>query len=131
MIKLRAVVLRAVAAVLISASAIAAAPAADGLSGTSWLGDNGGTRIRFVPCGSALCGTISWLRDTSGKAKIGQRVFFDLKPSGENQWDGKAFDPDTGKNYTGSVQISGATLITKGCVLAGVMCETMNWARAN
>ncbi len=42
-----------------------------------WLHQDGGSKVRFAPCGAAICGTIVWLKvDTKGEAKVGQRVFF-------------------------------------------------------
>jgi uncharacterized protein (DUF2147 family) len=58
-----------------------------------WQRDTGASRIRIAPCGGALCGTLIWLRDPTGPAKVGQRVLLDMKPSGANEWRGSAFNP--------------------------------------
>jgi hypothetical protein len=82
-----------VAAALLSASS---PTFANELSGT-WLRDTGEARVKFESCGDAMCGTIIWLKPgIDSKAKIGQRVFYDMKPAGPNAWSGKAFGPDTG-----------------------------------
>jgi len=63
---------------------------ADGISGV-WLRDNGETRVKFDQCGDAICGTLVWLKPgADSKAKIGQRVFYDLRPANANSWTGKA-----------------------------------------
>src|SRR5229473_6481836 len=55
---------------------------ADGVLGT-WLRDNGNVQVKFEPCGDAVCGNIAWLRPGSdSKAKVGQRLFFDMRPAG-------------------------------------------------
>ena len=78
-------VLMASAAVLAASVVGAAAGDATGV----WLRDNGASKVRIAPCGGeALCGAIIWLKDPSGPAKVGQQVFFDMKPHGENVWTG-------------------------------------------
>ena len=73
---------------------------------------------------SAGCGS----KDDPGK--VGQQVFFDMKPSGENAWKGSAFNPEDGKTYSGKMTLSGDHLVTAGCVLGGLICKSMNWTRA-
>ena len=58
---------------------------AGGIAGASaqevlgvWERDTGASRVRFSKCGDALCGTISWLKDPNGPAKVGQRI---LRPA--------------------------------------------------
>ena len=87
--------------------------------------------MKFASCGGALCGTVVWLRDKDSPAHIGQRVFFDMKPSGDDQWRGSAFNPEDGKTYSGKMSLSGGTLTTAGCALAGLICKSYDWSRAN
>jgi hypothetical protein len=69
-----------VAAALLSA---ASPTFANELSGT-WLRDTGEARVEFESCGDAMCGTIIWLKPgIDSKAKIGQRVFYDMKHGSE------------------------------------------------
>lgn len=114
------------------ALALIAAPAlAQELSGTTWLRETGASRVKFAPCGDALCGAIVWLKDPNGPAKLGQQVFFDMKPDGAGQWKGQAFNPEDGKTYSGKMTLSGTTLTTAGCVFGGLICKSTNWAKAN
>lgn len=94
-----------------------------------WQRDTGASRVRFSKCGEALCGTISWLREQSGPAKVGQRIFYDMKPNGANTWSGSAFNPEDGKTYAGSMTLSGGTLTTAGCVMGGLICRSVKWTR--
>ena len=96
-----------------------------------WQRDTGASRVRFAKCGEALCGTIAWLRDQDGPAKLGQRIFYDMKPNGANKWAGSAFNPEDGKTYSGSMTLSGDTLTTAGCIMGGLICRTVKWSRAN
>lgn len=110
---------------------LAAAPAlAQDVTGT-WLRETGASRVRFAKCGEAMCGTISWLRDPSGPAKLGQRIFYDMKSSGAGKWSGSAFNPEDGKTYSGTMSLAGDTLTTSGCVFGGMICRSVKWSRAN
>jgi uncharacterized protein (DUF2147 family) len=108
-----------------------AAPAfAQDVAGT-WLRDTGASRVRFAKCGEAMCGTLAWLKDTNGPAKVGQRIFYDMKPNGPGKWSGNAFNPEDGKTYSGTMTLSGDNLTTSGCVLGGLICRSVKWSRVN
>ncbi len=94
-----------------------------------WLRDTGGSQVRISPCGDALCGSISWLKELSDVARVGQRVFYDMKPQGGATWKGTAFNPEDGKTYSGTMKLSGDTLTTAGCVLGGLICKSAHWTR--
>jgi uncharacterized protein (DUF2147 family) len=122
----------AILGLALTAATLATAPAfADDVAGV-WLRDTGASKVKFAPCGDALCGSIVWIKpgvDTT--AKVGQRVFMDMKPSGANAWSGSAFNPEDGKTYTGKMSLSGPTLTTEGCAMAGLICKSSTWTRAN
>ena len=105
--------------------------AAQDLSGTTWLRETGSSRVKFAPCGDSLCGSIVWLKDPSGPAKLGQQIFFDMKPDGLGQWKGQAFNPEDGKTYSGKMALSGTTLTTAGCVFGGLICKSAQWSKVN
>lgn len=98
----------------------------------TWLRETGESRVRFAKCGEALCGTVVWLKDPANSpSKIGQRVFYDMKPNGANAWSGSAFNPEDGKTYSGKMTLSGNSLTTSGCVLGGMICKSVRWSRVN
>ena len=102
---------------------------ADNVLGT-WSRDNGAVHVKFDTCGDAICGNIAWLKPGADtKAKIGQRLFFDMRPSGANAWTGKAASSDTGSIYSGKMSIEGSTLIISGCMAGGLICKSANWRR--
>ncbi|MCX7329392.1 MAG: DUF2147 domain-containing protein [Hyphomicrobiales bacterium] len=110
---------------------ISPAPAAADPSGI-WLRENGGARVRMAKCGDAICGTITWLKDPANtKSKVGQRVFFDMKPNGADAWAGKAFNPEDGQTYSGKITLSGSSMTTAGCVAGGWICRSVSWSRVN
>ncbi|MFN3670610.1 MAG: DUF2147 domain-containing protein, partial [Bosea sp. (in: a-proteobacteria)] len=69
----------ATALALLGSSALPAS--AQDVSGV-WQRDTGASKVRFAKCGEAMCGTLAWLKDPNGPAKVGQRIFYDMKPTG-------------------------------------------------
>jgi uncharacterized protein (DUF2147 family) len=116
--------------VLAFATLASAESALAGEAAGVWLHENGESKVRIAPCGSALCGVIVWLKDMKGPAKIGQRVFYDMVPAGDNSWTGKAFEPSSGKEYSGKMTLAGDSLTTAGCVFGGLICKSIVWSRA-
>ena len=116
---------------LLSALGIAlAAPAlASDVSG-EWARDDGKGKVKFAHCGDAICGFISGVSDPKAPAKIGDKVFWDMKPNGDNAWAGIAFNPEDGRQYTGKMTLDGAKLTTAGCVFGGLICKSFTWTRA-
>jgi uncharacterized protein (DUF2147 family) len=123
---------RSLALVLtLAAATFAASPAFSADVSGTWLRDTGASKVKFAPCGGAICGHIVWLKPGADpKAKVGQRVFFDMKPNGPNSWSGSAFNPEDGKTYTGKMTLDGGTLTTAGCVMS-VICKSTTWTRSN
>jgi uncharacterized protein (DUF2147 family) len=93
-----------------------------------WVSDEGVLRIRFEPCGDALCGNVVWLKPGSeSKVRVGQPLFFDMHPDGANSWTGKtAYD---GSVYLSRMSIEGTNLNTSGCIMSGVFCKSTSWTR--
>jgi uncharacterized protein (DUF2147 family) len=113
------------AALLLTASPVLA----DEILGT-WLRDNGALQVKFEPCGDAVCGNIAWLKPGfEAKAKVGERLFFDMRPNGANSWTGKAASPDSGSVYSGKMSIEGSHLSTSGCMVGGLICRSASWRR--
>ena len=110
---------------LLAAPAMAADPTG------SWLRDTGASRVRIAKCGTSLCGTVVWLKEKNTASKVGQRVFFDMMPDGDNRWIGKAFNPDDGKTYSGKMFLDGDSLTTSGCVIGALICKSINWSRSD
>ncbi len=103
--------------------------AADELVG-SWQRSDGTSRIRMAPCGGGVCGSVSWLKDPVNSAsKVGQQIFFGMKPDGAGTWSGNALNPEDGKTYSGKATVSGSSLTTQGCALGGLICRSVSWTR--
>ena len=103
---------------------------ADSATGV-WLRDNGKSKVRIAPCGDKLCGHVVWVKDPDSPSKVGQRVFFNMKESGDSSWTGNAFNPENGKTYSGKMSVKGNTLTTSGCVFGGLICQSVSWSRSS
>ena len=117
------------AAIMMFGLALPGSASAQSVAGT-WLREGGTSRVRVAPCGDALCGTITWLKSSDSPAKVGQRIFYDMKPSGDSKWSGKAFNPEDGKTYSGNMAVSGSSMTTQGCTLGGLICRSVKWTKA-
>jgi uncharacterized protein (DUF2147 family) len=116
-----------VALALIAAVSTANASDATGL----WIRDDGSAKLRFVLCGGGgtVCGFLAWKKESGGVARVGQKLFSDMKPNGEGSWAGSAFNPEDGKRYSAKLTLSGDHLVTAGCVFGGLICKSFDWSR--
>jgi len=118
---------------LLVAFALLAASAPAAIAGDVtgiWMRDDGSARLRFAACeGDAICGFLAWKKGADGPARIGQKLFSDMKPNGKDSWAGSAFNPEDGKRYTAKLTLSGDRLVTAGCVLGGLICQSFDWTR--
>jgi uncharacterized protein (DUF2147 family) len=55
---------------------------AEDLVGT-WTLDEGTIRVKFGPCGEAICRDVVWVKPGGdARANAGQRLFFGMRPNG-------------------------------------------------
>ncbi len=121
---MRLALIAATAALALGASAANA----NDLNGV-WVHEKGSSKVKFTPCGDAMCGQIVWLKRTDTPAKVGQRIFFDMKANGASTWTGKALNPEDGKTYDGKLVLAGSNLTTSGCVFGGMICKSVTWTK--
>ena len=95
-----------------------------------WDRDDGLGGVRIATCGDRLCGDIVWLKDSGGPAFVGQKVLFDMRQTADDTWSGTARNPEDGRDYSGTMTLAGDRLITKGCLLAGLICKSVELTRA-
>lgn len=85
----------------------------------NWRTQSGET-ANIAKCGSSFCITLK--SGTYSGKRIGK-----MKGSG-NSYSGTITDPADDKAYSGSAQISGASMKLKGCALK-IFCKTQNWKK--
>lgn len=95
-----------------------------------WLRDDGNARVRIAPCGSKLCATNLWIKDTSKGEEVGDRLIMSLERTSDSQLKGTAYDSKRKKTYRITVIPSAKGLTTRGCILGGLLCREVNWTPA-
>ena len=114
-------------------------------SGT-WRLSSGKVTVKVRQCGAELCANIVALKEPTykdGSPKIdkynkdpalrerplmGLSVLNDMKPAGENSWEGSIYNADDGRTYSATMNLSGNTMKLKGCV-AGIFCKTQTFTK--
>lgn len=125
---MRIAILTACAAVISTAAVSYAQQSADP-SGI-WLRDDGNARVRIAPCGGKICATNLWIGDTSKGEEPGDRLVMSLQPKSADTLAGTAYDAKRNRTYSITVQVSDKSLLTRGCILAGVLCKNVRWQPA-
>jgi uncharacterized protein (DUF2147 family) len=114
----------------------------------SWQASNGDATVKVTRCGAFLCAEIIALKepidpDTGrplldknnvdetkrSRTVVGLQLFLAAKPSGENLWRGKVYNPDDGKTYDATMSFDGAHVTVTGCVMGGLICDSDIWQR--
>ncbi|WP_439617163.1 DUF2147 domain-containing protein [Shinella sp.] len=116
------------ALLLLTVSAVGAQQSADP-SGV-WLRDDGNARVRIAPCGNDICATNLWIGDTSKGEAAGDVLVMSLKPKSADTLSGSAYDKKRDRTYSITVQVSDGALLTRGCILGGVLCRNVRWKSA-
>ena len=94
-----------------------------------WVREDGAGGVQIDRCGSALCGRIVWLRNAAGPGRVGDSVFFNMNRTGADRWSGSAHNPEDGRDYDGTMVLSGQRLVTQGCAFGGMICKTVRFQR--
>ncbi|MBV8795728.1 MAG: DUF2147 domain-containing protein [Hyphomicrobiales bacterium] len=95
----------------------------------NWARGDGKTRIHVAHCGHEVCARNTWVRHGVSGEKVGDRLVLNVKPAGEGEWSGRAFDPQRDRTYTIAVRATPKHMTTRGCMMGGIMCQSMNWSR--
>jgi uncharacterized protein (DUF2147 family) len=118
---------------VITAMLMIGAASATTTSDSSYLGNwaraDGKTHIRVEPCGKSVCGVNTWVRPGMKHEKVGDRLVLNISPAGASRWTGSAFDPQRNQRYTVSVHVANKRMTTHGCVVGGLVCQSMRWTR--
>jgi len=96
-----------------------------------WLRDDGNARVRIAPCGSKICATNLWIKDASKGEEVGDRLVMSLDRMSETKLAGTAYDPKRDRSYALTVIVGHNSLITRGCILRGLLCRNVNWEQVN
>lgn len=107
------------------ASAAMAGPDPTGI----WNRGDGNARVRVEPCGTAFCATNIWVKDTSKGEDVGDVLVMRVAPKSDTRMAGEAFDRKRDLTYAMTLNVAPDTMSTRGCVVAGVICQSATWTR--
>jgi len=124
-------------AVIAFLSLTAAQDAPKGLEGR-WANPSRSVILDIAPCGDTLCGTVAW---ASAEAQqdarkgtqqlVGTQLLTAIRPKGAI-WRGRLFVPDENVRVTAKLQLVGTEqLKVSGCAMAGTICRSQVWNRAD
>ena len=116
-------------AAMLMIGAASAAPASDASYLGNWARADGKTHIRVEPCGKSVCGVNTWVRPGMKHEKVGDRLVLKIRPAGASRWTGSAVDPQRNQHYTVRIHVANKRMTTDGCVMGGLMCQSMSWTR--
>jgi len=102
-------------------------PDANGL----WQRGDGNARVAIGPCGRDLCATNVWIKDASGGEAVGDRLVMSVAPVDGDTLSGKAYDSKRDMTFRISIKVAATRLVTRGCVVGGLLCKSMSWARVS
>jgi uncharacterized protein (DUF2147 family) len=103
-----------------------------------WANPSRSVVLDIAPCGSTLCGTVAWAsRQAQQDARkgtlqlVGTQLLTAMKPKGAI-WKGRLFIPDENMKVTAKLQlVSDDQLKVSGCAMAGAICRSQLWDRAD
>ncbi len=118
-----------VAVAATSAITLSAQASTEGIVG-NWARGDGNARVRIAPCGGALCAVNTWIRDEASGEHVGDRLVMNVTGDGSS-FSGTAYDPQRKLSYNLEIKLGPQSMQTRGCVLANVVCKSINWTRAS
>lgn len=110
---------------------------AEAIHGT-WENPTGDVRVVTQPCGSELCGKVSWASDIAKKDAaaggtpnlIGTSLLRNYRQTKPGHWKGNVFVPDLGDTFYSTIkQLDAGRIKISGCILGGLLCKSQIWRR--
>ncbi len=118
-------VLLGIATTMAGLGAASAAPAITGV----WSRGDGNARVRIEPCGPHYCATNIWVKPGRSNEAVGDTLVMMVKPESDARLAGKAYDQRRKLTYSMEIAVKPALLTSRGCLLGGLACTSMNWTR--
>lgn len=106
---------------MLSPAVMAADP--DGI----WFRNDGNAKVQIAPCGNQLCATNLWIGDTSKGEEVGDKLILTLRRQSDTELVGSAYDPKRDRTYSMTLIVGQARLVTRGCILGGLLCKDVIW----
>ena len=97
----------------------------------NWARSDGKARVRIARCGSDICATNTWIKPGTPNEKAGDVLAMKIEKVSNAQYSGSAFDPQRDMSYRITLDVTRNTMISRGCVLGGLLCRSVGWTRIN
>lgn len=106
-----------------------------------WRDSDGESEIAIARCGPALCGRVVWLKEPRfdrfnpdaklrARSLLGLQVLSGFRPDGASLLAGEGYNPADGKTYRTTLELAAPdSLVVRGCVLGGLICDDDTWTR--
>ena len=95
----------------------------------TWVRPSTGTQVNFYACGGKLCAKVAAVKDEARKKEVGTVIMKGADKTGDNTWKGDLLDLESGKTYSGVVNMESASALNlQGCV-AMVLCRGETWSK--
>lgn len=94
-----------------------------------WARGDGNARVSIAPCGGDICATNTWIKPGTPKEKKGDRLVMTITRGADGTYSGSAFDPQRDMTYRLTMTINGNRMTTRGCVVAGLICRSVEWTK--
>lgn len=103
-----------------------------------WLNPRGQVEVSIAPCGTMLCGTVTWVggqavadaTDAGVEHLVGTQLLRQYHREGNGTWQGEVYVPDMGESFFSRIrQTDPGHLKISGCILHGLICKSQTWTR--
>lgn len=132
---------RILLAVLLAASPLLPAAAADETPLGYWRTPDGDGVFQIAPCGDTLCGWLQGMRysgsmplDVWHRPQCHESLLTGFRPDPDQpkRWTGRILDPDSGRTYHASIwNPEPGVLALRGYLLMPMLGQTQRWTRYN
>jgi uncharacterized protein (DUF2147 family) len=116
-------------AMLVAIPTLASAEGGPDISG-NWTRSDGTVQMSVVSCGNQICATNTWVRDPGSGEAVGDKLIMTLAPQGTSTLAGSAYDVRRAASYSVQISVQNDRMQTRGCMLVGIVCKSLNWIRA-
>ncbi len=94
-----------------------------------WARGDGKARVLVGACGSDICAVNTWIKPGTPKEKKGDKLVMTIRPDAAGAYSGSAFDPQRDMTYKLTLTVNGNRMTTKGCMIAGLLCKSVEWTK--
>jgi uncharacterized protein (DUF2147 family) len=95
----------------------------------NWARSDGIAHVAISKCGQDYCAKNIWIKPNWKTEKVGDVLIMKINTKGAGHYSGIAYDPQRKMNYNFKLNVAGNKMITKGCVLGGLLCKSVSWKR--